>query len=93
MARTDLHATSSLPPKVQGFIGTRLSRLAQPAREIVHLAATIGRDFSFEVLREAGDLEEKALVKALDELWGNRVVREKGTSLLPLFTALRNLRP
>jgi DNA-binding SARP family transcriptional activator/predicted ATPase len=78
MARTDLHGTSPLPPKVQGFIGTRLSRLSQPAREIVHLAATIGRDFSFEVLREASDFEEKALVKALDELWGNRVVREKG---------------
>ena len=77
MARADLRGTTSLPPKVQGFIATRLSRLSQPAREIVHLAATVGRDFSFKVLLEAGDLGEKTLVKALDELWRRRVVREK----------------
>ncbi len=78
MARADLRGTPSLPPKVQGFIATRLSHLSQPAQEILQLAATVGRDFSFEVLREASDLEEKALVKALDELWHQRVVREKG---------------
>ena len=77
MARADLSGRSSLPLKVQGFIATRLSRLSQPAREIVHLAATVGRDFSYDVLREAGDLEEKALVKVLDEIWQHRIVREK----------------
>jgi DNA-binding SARP family transcriptional activator/predicted ATPase len=78
MARADLRATASLPPKVQGFIATRLGRLSEPAREILQLAATVGRDFSFDVLREASDLEEKSLVAALDELWRHRVVREKG---------------
>jgi predicted ATPase len=67
MARADLRGTASLPPKVQGFIATRLGRLSEPAQEIARLAATVGRDFRFDVLREASDLEEKTLVMAVDE--------------------------
>lgn len=78
MARAGSFGTSWLPLKIQVFIATRLSRLSQPAREIVGVAATLGRDFSFDVLREAGDVEDKTLVQALDELWRQRIVREKG---------------
>ena len=38
-------------------------------------AASIGRDFSFDILAQASDLEEDALVRALDELWRRHIVR------------------
>lgn len=79
MARVGPDGAESLPPKVQAVITARLSRLSLPASELAQLAATIGRDFSFDVLRQASDLEEKALVKALDELWQRRIIRERGT--------------
>jgi DNA-binding SARP family transcriptional activator/predicted ATPase len=77
MARADLRGAASLPPKIQSFIATRLGRLSEPAQEIVRLAATVGRDFSFDALREASDLEEKSLVMAVDELCRHRVVRQR----------------
>ena len=42
------------------------------------MAATIGRSFTFSVLAEAGGEDEDALVRALDELWQLRIVREHG---------------
>ena len=68
----------ALPAKVQAVIAARLAQLSPAARELVQLAATIGRAFSFEVLDEASALGEEALVHALDELWQRRIVREQG---------------
>ncbi len=67
------------PPsaRVQAIIAARLGQLSGPARDVAQLAATIGRAFAFDVLREASDLEEGALVAALDELWQRAVVREQ----------------
>jgi DNA-binding SARP family transcriptional activator/predicted ATPase len=79
MARAEPEGAESVPPKVQAVITARLSRLSQHAGDLARLAATIGRDFSLDVLREASDLDEKALVTALDELWQRRIIRERGT--------------
>jgi DNA-binding SARP family transcriptional activator/predicted ATPase len=67
-----------LPPKVQAVIGYRLARLSSPARELAELAATVGRHFTLDVLSRAGEYEESAVVRALDELWRRRIVREHG---------------
>ncbi|MDR7555822.1 MAG: BTAD domain-containing putative transcriptional regulator [Armatimonadota bacterium] len=67
---------TALPPKVQAVIAARLTQLTLSTRELAHLAAAIGRDFGFELLREASDLDEAELVRALDELWQRRIVRE-----------------
>ena len=66
-----------LPPRMQAVIAARLAQLSESAREIVDLAATIGRAFTFDLLQHAGDLEEPALVRALDELWQRQVIREQ----------------
>jgi DNA-binding SARP family transcriptional activator len=79
MARVEPEGSASVPPKVQAVIRARLSRLSQHAGDLARLAAVIGRDFSLGVLREASDLDEKALVAALDELWQRRIIRERGT--------------
>ena len=46
----------------------------------MELAATVGREFAFEILKQAGDLDEKTLVRGLDELWQRRIIREIGMS-------------
>jgi DNA-binding SARP family transcriptional activator len=67
-----------LSPKVQAVIESRLARLPGPARELVGVAATIGRAFTSDVLAAACDLDERALVGGLDELWRRRIVRDQG---------------
>ena len=50
------------------------------ARELVGLAATIGREFTFPVLASASDQGGDALVRSLDELWQRRIIREQGST-------------
>ena len=65
------------PPRVQAVIAGRLAQLSGGAREVAASAAVIGRAFDLEVLvRLVGD--EAAVVRALDELWRKRIVREQG---------------
>src|SRR5439155_10437336 len=65
-------------PKVQVVIELRLGQLSEPARELVGVAATIGREFTSEVLASASESDEETLVRGLDELWRRRIVREQG---------------
>ncbi|PLP99445.1 AAA family ATPase [Cupriavidus pauculus] len=67
---------SKLPPKVYTVISSRLSQLAPGARDIVGVAAIIGRAFTTDILAQASDLGEGALANALDELWRRRIVRQ-----------------
>lgn len=66
-----------LPPRVQAVIALRLAQLSSEARELVQLAATMGRNFSFAVLEQASDVTEETLINALDELWQRHIVREQ----------------
>jgi predicted ATPase len=59
-------------------IASRLEHLSDGATEALDVAATIGRAFTFEALEQASELEEAALVRALDELWQRGIVREQG---------------
>ncbi len=68
----------SLPPKVHAVITGRLNQLSPEAREVAGLAAVIGRAFSIEILTAASDLDEVRVVRALDELWQRRIVRDGG---------------
>ncbi len=74
-------AAPSLPPRVRAVIAGRLAQLSPPARELAATAAAIGRAFSVEVLMRAANADEDAAVRALDELWQRRIVREQGTNL------------
>lgn len=75
----DAERPAALPPKVQAVIAARLAQLSGPARELAGLAAAIGREFRLDLIREASDLEEPDLVRALDELWRRRILREHAT--------------
>jgi hypothetical protein len=70
---------------VQAAIEARLAQLSPPTRELVEVAATIGREFGADVLADVqgttdDPAEEDALVRSLDELWRRRIVREQGGS-------------
>jgi DNA-binding SARP family transcriptional activator len=67
-----------ISPKVQAVIESRLAQLGEPARNLVGVAATIGREFTTDVLAAASEADEEALVRDLDELWRRRIVRERG---------------
>jgi len=67
-----------LSPRLQAVVESRLAQLSEPARELVGVAATIGREFTSQVLGRASGAGEDTLVSALDELWRRRIVREQG---------------
>jgi DNA-binding SARP family transcriptional activator len=73
--RMTVASGTSLPPRVQAVVVARLVQLPPEAREVAELAAVIGRDFAFDVLAHASDLEEQDLVRAVDELWRRHIVR------------------
>jgi DNA-binding SARP family transcriptional activator len=73
----DAGSPGMLPPGVQAAILARLAQLSISARNLMELAAVIGREFTYEVLRRASGEGESALVQALDELWQRRLIREK----------------
>lgn len=62
-------------PQVQSVVAARLALLSEEARAAAEVAAAVGRDFRFDILAQASDLEEDALVRALDELWRRHIVR------------------
>jgi len=62
-------------PQVQAVVAARLALLSEDARAAAEVAAAVGRDFRFDILAQASDLEEDALVRALDELWRRHIVR------------------
>jgi DNA-binding SARP family transcriptional activator len=64
-------------PKVQAVIASRLRQLSEPARDLVGIAAAIGREFTSDVLMSASEASEETLVRSLDELWRRRIIREQ----------------
>lgn len=74
MAEASGEADRSLP-RVQTVVAARLALLSDEAASVAELAAAVGRDFQFDLLAQASDLEEDALVRALDELWHRQIVR------------------
>ena len=70
--------SSKLPPTVKAVIEARLGQLSPQALDLVSLASTIGRAFTFSVLARASYNDEDVLVRDLDELWQRRIVREQG---------------
>jgi DNA-binding SARP family transcriptional activator/predicted ATPase len=70
-----------LPPKVQAVIAARLAQLSESARGLAAVAATVGRAFTLEVVREGSGVEDLVLVQALDELVRRQIVREQGSSV------------
>lgn len=65
----------AIPPTMQNLVESRFLRLSENARYILHLAATIGREFDFELLGGAASLPETQVVDAIEELLSARLVQ------------------
>ena len=63
---------------IQATIEYRLSQLTPQTRQLIDLAAVIGREFTFALLDEVSNEDQATLARALDEAWRKHVVREQG---------------
>jgi DNA-binding SARP family transcriptional activator len=56
----------------------RCEQVTGTSRDVLGLAAAVGRDFTLDLLSEASDLDADEVVHAVDELWRRRILREVG---------------
>ena len=67
LERGEQSGTQAIPPTLKQSLMARLDRLG-PAREVAQIAAVVGRDFSYDLLRPVAGMEDAALQSALDRL-------------------------
>ncbi|MCH7971285.1 MAG: protein kinase [Chloroflexi bacterium] len=66
-----------IPEGVREVIGRRLDRLSERSNEMLTIAAIIGRQFRFDVLRQlVEDTTENQLLDALDEALSAKIIEE-----------------
>jgi len=71
----------ALPERVREVIERRLGRLADRSRSLLAVAAAIGREFDFDLLRCASGLDEDATAEGVEELVRRRVLTVVGERL------------
>jgi predicted ATPase len=62
------HSTPTIPPTIQNLIESRLLRLSENARRILHIAAIFGREFDVELVRQISAFSETETLDAIEEL-------------------------
>jgi DNA-binding CsgD family transcriptional regulator len=67
---------ASLPEGVKAVVAERLGGLSDDCRQVLEVAAVLGRDFQLAVLQPAGGLEADRLLELLEEAEAARVVSE-----------------
>jgi predicted ATPase len=70
----------TLLPRVHAVLVGRLLQISEPARGFVELAATIGREFTLDLLIGVSNTDAESAVRALDELSHKRIVHEHGAN-------------
>ena len=71
----------TLPRRAREVISRRLERLADRSRSLLTVAAVIGREFDFELLRHAGELDDDATAQGVEELVRRRLLTGVGERL------------
>ena len=67
-------------PRIDAVLSGRFAHLSPEAEELVGLAAAAGRDVTLELLTEGSELDDEAVVVAVDELWRRRLLRDHATT-------------
>jgi DNA-binding CsgD family transcriptional regulator len=65
---------ASLPEGVKAVVAERLDRLADDCRQVLEVAAVLGRDFQLRVLQPASGLDSGRLLELVEEAEAARVV-------------------
>ncbi|EME62841.1 SARP family transcriptional regulator [Rhodococcus ruber BKS 20-38] len=73
-----MHSGPGLAPagSLADVLHDRIGQVSPAARDVAGLAAAVGRDFTLDLLTEASDLDADAVVRAVDELWQRRILRQ-----------------
>lgn len=66
--------SSSLPKQVRTVVAQRLERLSARAKQLVALAAVIGREFDYVLLEQASAMSERDAAEGVEELVRRRVL-------------------
>ena len=66
-----------LPRSLRGAVQQRIERLSPAAREIVTLAAVVGRRFEFDLLQRLAQVDERTLLAIVKELIAAQVIVEE----------------
>ncbi|HXD90973.1 MAG TPA: AAA family ATPase, partial [Candidatus Binataceae bacterium] len=74
----DIAANRDIPATIADSLMARLDGLGN-AREIAQVAAVIGRDFSYSILRHLAQLEDAPLVANLQQLIESDLIHARGT--------------
>jgi class 3 adenylate cyclase len=74
----------AIPSTLQDSLAARLDRLGS-VRDVAQLAATVGRDFSYDLLRAISPLDEPGLRGALTALIDAEVVYQRGVMPPPRY--------
>ena len=64
----------TLPRRVRDVIGRRIERLTDRSRSLLTVAAVIGREFDFDLLRHACELDDDATARGVEELVRRRLL-------------------
>jgi predicted ATPase/class 3 adenylate cyclase len=67
LERGERGGVQAIPPTLQQSLMARLDRLG-PAREVAHIGAVIGRDFSYALLHDVAGIDDTPLQAALERL-------------------------
>ena len=67
-----------IPQSVRVAIQTRVAKLPEPFQEVLSMAAVLGREFEFEVLAEASELDEDTVIDALEAAETVQLIEETG---------------
>lgn len=66
----------AIPQSVRLTVQSRLARLPVGAQEVLRLAAIIGREFEFDILRRACEKDEEQIIDALEISERAQIIRE-----------------
>lgn len=75
---TDDPNAFSASPRIFAVIQSRLAQLSPAAHQLIGVAASIGRSFTYELLVAASGIDEDDAIRSLDELWQRRIIRAQG---------------
>jgi tetratricopeptide (TPR) repeat protein len=89
-ARVDAHAPL-IPARVRDLIADRLERLTPAARDLVGVAAAVGRAFEFPLLCAAAALDPEPAAVVVEELVARRVLQAVDEQLAFVHERIRDV--
>jgi len=82
-----------IPQSVRLAVQARVRRLPETTQETLQLAATLGREFDYQTLSQASDMDEQMLIEALERAQRAQLIEELSTGREVSFSFTHALIP